>query len=68
VLWPGTNSSPQKNLFGHQGVTDSIWLAELESVFDTWEQRLSESVQMNSEYIAQAESQGLSENPFSSPD
>jgi hypothetical protein len=42
----------RKTPFGDQEVTDSIGRLELEPVFDAWEWRLGECIQMKSEYIA----------------
>jgi hypothetical protein len=44
---------------------NSIGRAELESVFNSWERRSSECIQMKSEYIAYGESKILGENPDS---
>jgi hypothetical protein len=57
--------SPQKLLLAVRGVTGSIGPAELKSVFDTWERRLSECIQMKGEYIAQGEFKSRSESPCS---
>jgi hypothetical protein len=37
--------------FGDEAVTDSIERAELESVFDVWERKLSDYIDMKGEYI-----------------
>jgi hypothetical protein len=46
-------------------VTDSIGPAELESIFDVWEQRFSRCIQMKDKYVAEDKSKSFGENPYS---
>jgi hypothetical protein len=48
----GQKCESTEELFGDQGVTDSIGLAELETIFEVWEQRLHECIQIKAESIA----------------
>jgi hypothetical protein len=65
VLWPGRTRVHRRTAFGDQGVRDFIGRAKPESIFDAWEPRLNESIQMKGEYIPECESESLGENPYS---
>jgi hypothetical protein len=57
--------SIEELLLAVSGATDPIGLAGFESVFDAWERRLRECIEMKGEYIAECESKCIGENPYS---